>query len=210
MEETVKLADILQGDLADHIIPDGRKVMMNQVSGTLRNALMSKRQSVRVEAKPVHGIREIFTNLEVFVNSYNIVHLNLKDVIIRNKGCQMLSEYLPRCPFLAHLNLGGNGIGDEGVGRLAAVLGQCASLAHLDLGWNWIGDEGVGRLAAVLGQCASLAHLDLVGNRIGAEGAGRLAAVLPRCASLARLDLRANEKGARRLAAIQSPCTVLF
>ncbi len=166
----MKLADILQGDQADFIIPDGRKVLMNQVSGTLRNALMSKRQSIRLEGKPVQNIEELFNNLEVFINSYNIVHLNLEHVIIGNEGSQILSEYLSRCPSLVHLNLRWNRIEAEGAGSLAAVLPRCASLTHLDLSENVIGEEGAECLAAVLGQCPSLAHLELYDNDIGDEG----------------------------------------
>ena len=181
MEEKLTLVKILQSDLADHIITDGRKVLMHQVSGTLRNALMSKRQSIRLKALPSSYAEEHLNlnDLEVFINSYNIVNLNVTNVWIGNGTCcQRLSEYLARCPFLTHLHLRRSRIGAEGAGRLAAGLAQCASLAHLDLGANWINADGAGRLAAALGHCASLAHLDLSQNEIGDEGVGRLAAVL--------------------------------
>ena len=220
MEDKHTLAKILKGDLADHIIIDGRKVLMNQVSGTLRRALMSKRQSIRLKAKSLRGIGELWNNLEVFTNSYNIVHLNLTNVIIGNEDCEQLSAYILRCPFLVRLDVRGtlseferHRIRAEGAGRLAAALGQCASLAYLDLSVNNIGDEGAESLATVLGQCASLAHLDLGRNRIGDEGAGRLAAVLRQCASLAHLDLSGNSIGAEAqemFITLQQHCTVQF
>ena len=156
MEDKLTLAKILQSDLEDFLIPDGKKVLMNQVSGDLRRHLMKTKQSICLEAKPSPGteMHELFGNLEVFINSYNIVSLTLANELT-GTGVFFLSEYLPRCPFLAVLNLKSNDIGDKGVEMLAAVLPKCASLAHLNLSFNNIGPKGMEMLTAVLGQCAS-------------------------------------------------------
>jgi hypothetical protein len=80
-----------------------------------------KRQSIRLKPIPVRAIQELWNNLEVFINSYNIVDLNLTKVRIGNgECCRRLSEYLPRCSSLAHLDLS----------TTESVMGDRKSLHH--------------------------------------------------------------------------------
>lgn len=128
-------------------------------------------------------------------NATKLLHLDLGDMRIGNKGIEVLAAALVQNNSLAECHLYGNNIGDEGMKALAASLAVNRSVRTLELGRNNIGDEGLKALASSLAHNRRLRVLDISGNNIGDEGLEALANSLSSNLKLRELRLRSNNIG---------------
>ena len=140
-----RLGELLTLDLAHHVIPEERGMMMMRVSKDVRGAMTEKKIPVRIKVCD-RGYLAIMEGLEHTSQRANIVVLDFSGVHILKQGAHMLAGILHNCPELVRINLDGNHVGAEGVGSLAGVLGQCRLLTHLNIEGNWIGAKGAGSL----------------------------------------------------------------
>ncbi|XP_029364399.1 MHC class II transactivator isoform X1 [Echeneis naucrates] len=117
-------------------------------------------------------------------------------------GLPKLWELLPGLQNLLHLDLENSRIGDKGAEKLTCALASLSSLEILNLSQNCIGDQGVQKLATTLTHLPKLHCLSLYSNVISDEGAASLAAALPQMESLTELDVKYNkltDVGAQKL-----------
>jgi len=115
-----------------------------------------------------------------------IVHLDLSDNAIWERGAMLLASGLSGNRNLRVLLLKRNNLRDKGVSHLASGVRESEGLLELDLSANFIFDDGVHTLmqAISVSKTCKLKVLNLSGNKIGTRGKRCISLVLEKSATL--------------------------
>ena len=128
--------------------------------------------------------------------------LHVLNAMLRDEGCKIIAENLPRNASIANINLGHNCIGDAGCSALFKANFQ-RHLTVLKLAGNRLSDKGC-RLLTPLLETAHLVELHLQNNLVADEGARSIAQGVGMNATLKVLNLNGNrirDKGVEAIAA---------
>lgn len=102
--------------------------------------------------------------------------LLLHDNNIKNRGTEILCNYLQANSFLTVLNLAGNGITNDGAFAISNYLATRHTLTYLNISHNQIAEEGIESIAAAINNPQSCLYTLIVSNnRMGNGGAKALA-----------------------------------
>jgi Ran GTPase-activating protein (RanGAP) involved in mRNA processing and transport len=146
-----------------------------------------------------NGLESCSTIIE---QNKTLLHMELNDNSIGNRGATRLAEALQKNTSLESLRLWHNKIGNTGALAIAKMLFTNSTLLRLELGGNNIGPEGCKDLAQALQYNTSLTRLGLEECKISCEGAMELATMLQTNTTLLTLDVGNNNIKTRGIQAL--------
>lgn len=118
--------------------------------------------------------------------------VDLKHVIVGNRGVLRLALGIKQFFLLEQLDLTSNYLGSAGLPFVVRALSGKNTLKSLGLSWNAINDDAVEYFAGFFKTFPGLETLDLSHNRITASGAALMAKHMKALSALSLLDLQDN------------------